>query len=93
MARATGKRKARLGVLAGAATAALLAFPGAASAAVTSSVAGGALTVNSDAGDTIAITCVANQVKVNGGNPGPRPRWRPATRSPRSSSTAAPATT
>ena len=73
MARATGKRKARLGVLAGAAAAALLAFPGAASAAVTSSVAGGVLTVNSDAGDTIAITCVANQVKVNGGNPGSPP--------------------
>ena len=40
---------------------------------MTSSVAGGVLTVNSDAGDTIAITCVANQVKVNGGNPGSPP--------------------
>ena len=38
-----------------------------------SSVAGGVLTVNSDAGDSIAITCVNNQVKVNGNNPGPPP--------------------
>ena len=60
-------------MLAGAAAAVLLAFPGAASAAVTSSVAGGVLTVNSDAGDSIAITCVNNEVKVNGGNPGSPP--------------------
>jgi Ca2+-binding RTX toxin-like protein len=40
---------------------------------VNSSVAGGVLTVNSDAGDSIAITCVNNQVKVNGNNPGPPP--------------------
>jgi Ca2+-binding RTX toxin-like protein len=70
VARAIGKRRTPVGVLAGAAAAALLAFPGAASAAVTSSVAGDALTVNSDAGDTIAITCVANAVKVNGADPG-----------------------
>jgi Ca2+-binding RTX toxin-like protein len=62
--------KARAGVLAGAAAAALLAFPGIASAAVTSSVAGGALTVTSDAGDAIAITCAGGQVQVNGADPG-----------------------
>jgi len=61
--------RARTGVLAGAATAALLAFPGIASAAVTSNVAGGALTVTSDAADPIAITSVAGEVKVNGANP------------------------
>jgi Ca2+-binding RTX toxin-like protein len=55
--------------LAGAAAAALLAFPGVASAAVTSEVDAGVLTVESDAGDSITITCVGNQVQVNGGNP------------------------
>jgi Ca2+-binding RTX toxin-like protein len=55
--------------LAGAAAAALLAFPGVASAAVTSEVDAGVLTVESDAGDAITITCVGNQVQVNGGNP------------------------
>lgn len=68
MARRYGGR--RTGVLAGAAVAALLAVPGVASAAVTSSVAGGTLTVTSDAADAIAITCVANQVKINGADPG-----------------------
>ena len=68
MARRFGGR--RTGVLAGAAVAALLAVPGVASAAVTSSVAGGTLTVTSDADDAIAITCVANQVKINGADPG-----------------------
>ena len=68
MARRFGGR--RTGVLAGAAVAALLAVPGVASAAVTSSVAGGTLSVTSDADDAIAITCVANQVKINGADPG-----------------------
>ncbi len=62
--------RARVGVLAGAAVAALLAFPGIASATVTSNVANGALTVTSDAGDAIAITAVNGQVKVNGNDPG-----------------------
>ena len=57
-------------MLAGAATVALLAFPGLASAAVTSAVNGGALSASSDAADPIAITCVGGNVKVNGGNPG-----------------------
>jgi Ca2+-binding RTX toxin-like protein len=57
-------------VLAGAAVAALLAFPGMASAAVTSTVANGALTVTSTAGDAITITAVNGEVKVNGANPG-----------------------
>jgi Ca2+-binding RTX toxin-like protein len=59
----------RTGLLAGAAVAALLAFPGIASAAVTSNVAGGALTVTSDAADPIEITAVGGQVKINGNNP------------------------
>ena len=62
--------RARAGVLAGTAVAALLAFPGIASAAVNSNVTGGALTVTSDAGDAIAITAVNGQVKVNGNDPG-----------------------
>jgi Ca2+-binding RTX toxin-like protein len=57
-------------VLAGAAVAALLAFPGIASAAVTSSVTGGVLSVSSDAGEAITITCVGGNVKVNGADPG-----------------------
>jgi Ca2+-binding RTX toxin-like protein len=57
-------------VLAGAATAALLALPGVANAAVTSSVTGGALAVSSDAGDAITITCAAGNVQINGANPG-----------------------
>jgi Ca2+-binding RTX toxin-like protein len=61
-------------MLAGAATVALLAFPGIASAAVTSAVNAGALTAASDAADPIAITCdAAGNVKVNGGNPGGGP--------------------
>jgi hypothetical protein len=62
--------RTRAGVLAGAAVAALLAFPGIASAAVTSTVANGALTVTSNAGDAITITAVNGQVKVNGADPG-----------------------
>ena len=58
------------GLVAGAAAALMLALPGSASAAVTSSVAGGVLTVNSDANDAIVITSVGGEVKVNGGNPG-----------------------
>ena len=50
---------------------ALLAFPGVASAAVVASAAGGVLTATSDAADPIAITCVANAVKVNGADPAP----------------------
>jgi Ca2+-binding RTX toxin-like protein len=60
-------------MFAGAATVALLAFPGLASAAVTSAVNAGALTASSDAADPIAITCVGGNVKVNGANPGGGP--------------------
>jgi Ca2+-binding RTX toxin-like protein len=56
VARRTQNRKAGAGLLAGAAAAALLAFPGTASAAVTSNVTNGVLSVASDAGDPIAIT-------------------------------------
>src|SRR5215211_1455754 len=70
MARRRSRSKARLGVLAGAAAAAVLAFPGAASAAVTSTVTNGDLVVTSDAGDAITITSVGGQVKVNGADPG-----------------------
>jgi Ca2+-binding RTX toxin-like protein len=63
------RSRARRGAFLGAGVAALLAFPGAASAAVTSSVANGDLVVTSDAGDPIAITDVGGQVKVNGGDP------------------------
>jgi Ca2+-binding RTX toxin-like protein len=55
--------------MAGAAVAAVLAFPGIASAAVTSGVANGALTVSSDADDPIEIICDAGSVKINGDNP------------------------
>jgi Ca2+-binding RTX toxin-like protein len=58
-------------VLAGAAAVAVLAFPGVASAAVSSTVAGGALTVTSDADDAIAIACVGGNVKVNTQDPAP----------------------
>jgi Ca2+-binding RTX toxin-like protein len=71
-----GKRtssRVRLGALVGAAAAALLAFPGAASAAVTSQVTNGDLTVTSNAGDAIVITDVGGQVKVNGADPGNGP--------------------
>jgi Ca2+-binding RTX toxin-like protein len=61
--------KARLGAFAGVAAAAALAFPGAASAAVTSQVANGDLVVTSDGGDALVITDVGGQVKVNGADP------------------------
>src|SRR5215207_9503655 len=48
---------------------ALLAFPGVASAVVTSSVGAGVLTVDGEADDAIAITCDANDVQVNGADP------------------------
>jgi len=63
------RRIRRPGLLVGATAAAALAFPAVASAQVTSTVAGGVLTVASDAGDAIAIACVGNQVQVNGANP------------------------
>src|SRR5215207_7910777 len=66
----TCRSKARVGALAGAAAVAALAFPAAASAQVTSGVnAQGVLTATSTAGDAIAITCVGNQVQVNGAAP------------------------
>jgi Ca2+-binding RTX toxin-like protein len=65
--------RARLGALVGAAAAALLAFPAAASAGVTSSVTNGDLVVSSDAGDPIVITDVEGKVKVNGQDPGSGP--------------------
>jgi Ca2+-binding RTX toxin-like protein len=73
MTRRRDRSKALPGVLVGAAAAALLAFPGAASAAVTSSVTNGDLVVSSDAGDAITITSVGGQVKVNGADPGNGP--------------------
>ena len=57
-------------MLAGAAAAAVLAFPGIANAAVNSTVAAGALTVTSDAADPIAITSAGGNVKINGADPG-----------------------
>jgi Ca2+-binding RTX toxin-like protein len=51
--------------LVGAAAAALLAFPGVASADVRSSIADGVLTVEGDNDDAIAVTCAANAVQVN----------------------------
>lgn len=70
MSRMKRTSRARKGVFAAGAAAALLAFPGVASAAVNSSVAGGVLTVTSTADDPITITCVATEVKINGANPG-----------------------
>ena len=70
MERRKSRSRARQGVLVGAAAAALLAFPGVASATVTSSVTNGDLVVSSDAGDAITITNVGGQVKVNGADPG-----------------------
>ena len=64
------KTKARAGMLAGAAAAAALAFPGIANAAVTSTVTAGALTVTSDAADPIAITSAGGNVKINRADPG-----------------------
>jgi len=63
--------RARIGAIAVAGAATRLAFPGVASAAVTSSVTGGVLTATNDGADPIAITCVGGQVKVNGANPAP----------------------
>jgi Ca2+-binding RTX toxin-like protein len=62
---------ARAGALAIALSAALLAVPGVASANVTASINGGVLSVSSDAGDAIDITCVGapGNVKVNGIDP------------------------
>ena len=54
--------------IASAAAAAALAFPGIASAAVTSTVSGTELTVASDAGDAIAIAASGANVTVNGAN-------------------------
>src|SRR5215218_10027548 len=65
----TSRPKARLSAFAGVAAIAALAFPAMASANVTSADAGGVLTVNGQADDAIAITCVGNQVKVNGNDP------------------------
>ncbi|HEY6776459.1 MAG TPA: calcium-binding protein [Thermoleophilaceae bacterium] len=70
MERRKSRSRARQGVFVGAAAAALLAFPGVASATVTSSVTNGDLVVSSDAGDAITITNVGGQVKVNGADPG-----------------------
>jgi Ca2+-binding RTX toxin-like protein len=74
MAVRKSRSRAGAGVFIGAAAAALLAFPGAASAAVNSSVTNGDLVVSSTAGDPIAITSVdvngVQQVKVNGQDPG-----------------------
>jgi Ca2+-binding RTX toxin-like protein len=72
VARKQRSSRARNGVFAGTLAAALLAFPGIANAAVTSTVdAAGALTVTSNAGDAITITCVGDQVKINGQDPAP----------------------
>jgi Ca2+-binding RTX toxin-like protein len=43
---------------------------GAAFAAVTSDVTGGVLTVTTDAGDAVSVTCVAGDIQVNGADPG-----------------------
>jgi Ca2+-binding RTX toxin-like protein len=68
--RASRTSSGRAGALVGVAVMAVLAFPGTASAAVTSSVTGGVLRASSDAGDAITIECVGGQVRVNGGDPG-----------------------
>jgi DUF4097 and DUF4098 domain-containing protein YvlB len=73
MARRRRSSRTRLGVFVGTASAALLAVPGAASAAVTSQVQNGDLTVTSDAGDSIVITDVGGNVKINGADPGNGP--------------------
>jgi Ca2+-binding RTX toxin-like protein len=71
VARRKRDSRGRLGLFAGAAVAALLAFPAMASATVTSSVnAQGVLTVTSDASDGITITDDAGALKINGQNPG-----------------------
>jgi Ca2+-binding RTX toxin-like protein len=67
MNRDQGRRLSLLGFLA---IALLLILAPPASAAVTSSVSSGFLSVMSDAGDPIAITCVDGNVKVNDVDPG-----------------------
>jgi Ca2+-binding RTX toxin-like protein len=67
MNRDQGRRLSLLGFLA---IAVLLILAPPASAAVTSSVSNGFLSVTSNAGDAIAITCVGGNVKVNGADPG-----------------------
>jgi Ca2+-binding RTX toxin-like protein len=62
-----GRRLSLLGFLA---IALLLILAPPASAAVTSSVSNGFLSVTSNADDAIAITCVGGDVKVNGADPG-----------------------
>jgi Ca2+-binding RTX toxin-like protein len=70
VARDFRRSRTRTGLLAGAAVAALLALPAVASAAVTSSVTAGVLSVSSDADDAIAITSAGGNVKINGADPG-----------------------
>jgi Ca2+-binding RTX toxin-like protein len=70
VARRKQNSRGRLGLFAGAAVAALLAFPAMASATVTSAVNGGVLTVTTDAGDPVTITDDAGALKINGQNPG-----------------------
>jgi Ca2+-binding RTX toxin-like protein len=67
MNRDQGRRLSLLGFLA---IALLLILAPTASAVVTSNFSNGFLSVTSDAGDAIAITCVGGNVKVNGGDPG-----------------------
>ena len=71
MIRSRTTLKARTGVLAGVATAALLALPGIANADITERAvdANGKLTVTSNAGDPITITCDGGWVKINGADP------------------------
>ena len=66
MANRKQNSRARICTLAVAGAATLLAFPGVASAAVTSTVAGGVLTVSSDGADPITISCNSGKVRVNG---------------------------
>ena len=62
------RKRTRLAGVSAMAAMGLLALPGVASATVTSAVDGaGKLTVSSNAGDPIAITCVAGKVQVNAG--------------------------
>jgi Ca2+-binding RTX toxin-like protein len=61
-------RVCKQSMLVGAVVACLL--PQSLLAAVTSNVTGGVLTVTSDAGDPITVTCDTLQVKINGANPG-----------------------
>jgi Ca2+-binding RTX toxin-like protein len=74
LARSRMNFKARTGVLAGAATMALLALPGIAHAAVISAFDNtnnaGALTVSVTADDDVLVECNGGNVQINGGNPG-----------------------